>query len=416
MITLFFNLLIHLLIGYFSKGIIDSHYITISLIFTTSVIIIFLSFTKFNKLFIYLLLAYIFRVAIMIYDFYIPGSILHSGDDTENFFKTGVEISNNISLLFVDIYGGMYSKFIGVIFYLYGIDRLLVQFLNILFFIFSVIVIRKIIILLNIKNYKTLMIIIFFFPHSLIFSSILLRESLISFLIVVSFYFFLKWAKQQRYVYAFVCLMLVMLAALFHSGVIGLALGYIVGIIIITDDENKILLNNPKKIILLLVTLITLIFVMFSNNILDLPFLNKFQQYFESNETIYDITNINKGTTAYLSTVVIDTPLDFIVYSPVKLLYFIISPVPWEIKSLSTMIAFCLDGLFYLIFTLYIVKNYRFILKNPLLLSIFIGIIATYLIFSIGVSNAGTAMRHRFKLFYIIIIFVFLLHKRKKEI
>lgn len=415
MIALFLNFIIHIVIGFLTKGIIDSQYITISFIFTTSVIVLLLTLMNFEDLFIYILLAYTFRLVIMIYDLYNPGTILHSGDDTENFFKTGVEISNNLSLLFSDIYGGMYSKFIGIIFYLYGVDRLFIQFLNILFFVFSILLIRKIIILLSIENYKNLLVIILFFPHSLIFSSILHRESLISFLLIMSFYFFLKWVKQQNYIYASICLLIVMLAALFHSGVIGLAVGYSVGFIIIAESENKVLLNNQKKIILFFITLITLSLIVFKENILDLPFLNKFQQYLETNETIYDITNVNKGNTTYLSSLEIDTPLDLIIYSPLKLIYFIISPVPWEIKSLSTMLAFSLDGLFYLIIMLYIVKYYKVIIRNPLLLSIFIGIFTTYLIFSIGVSNAGTAIRHRFKLFNLIMLFIFLVYKKKKE-
>src|SRR5699024_839958 len=66
-----------------------------------------------------------------------------------------------------------------------------------------------------------------FFPHSIIFSSILLRESLISMLIVISLYFFIKWFKKGNFIYALISILFILLASALHSAVIGVVIGYI---------------------------------------------------------------------------------------------------------------------------------------------------------------------------------------------
>lgn len=415
MYLLIANTFVHLILGIFLNKIIDTHYLTTSFIFTSSLITLYLAFTKFNRFFITFIIAYIARLIIMFIDINKYMNILHSGDDTENFYKTGILISNNLELLKGEVYGGLYSKFIGFIFYIYGIDRVFVQYLNIIIFLLTILLMRKIVLLLQIKNYKIFFYILFFFPHSLIFSSILLREAIISLLVLLSFYYYIKWYKYRKTKLAFISCVVLMIAALFHSGVIGLLFGYLIGFLIVNENDKGLKLSKDKITILISMTIVFLLLFINQNSLLDLPFLNKFQHNLETNETVYDITNRQLGESAYLTSVVIASPLEILMYSPLKLIYFIISPVPWEISSLSELIAFFLDGLFYLIFMLIMVFNFKRIIKSPFLLSIIISIFTTWLIFSMGVSNAGTAMRHRFKTFYIVIFVCMLIINKRRE-
>lgn len=415
MYLLLTNTFVHLILGLFLNKIIDTHYLTTSFISTSSLIILYLAFTKFNRFFISFMLAYITRLIIMFIDINKYMNILHSGDDTENFYKTGILISNNLELLQGEVYGGIYSKFIGFIFYIYGIDRVFVQYLNIIIFILIILLMRKIVLLLQIKNYKFFFYILFFFPHSLIFSSILLREGIISLLVLLSFYYYIVWCKYRKTKFAFISCLVLMIAALFHSGVIGLLFGYLIGFLIVNENDKGLKLSKDKITIIISMTIVLLLIFINQNILLDLPFLNKFQHNLETNETVYDITNRQLGGSAYLTSIVIASPVEIIMYSPLKLTYFIISPVPWEISSFSELFAFLLDGLFYLIFILIIIFNFKRVMKSPFLLSVIIGMFTTWLIFSMGVSNAGTAMRHRFKTFYIVIVVCMLIINKRRE-
>ena len=64
-----------------------------------------------------------------------------------------------------------------------------------------------------------------------------------------------------------------------------------------------------------------------------------------------------------------------------------------------------MDSIIYLILIYYISINFKkYVSKSPLAISIFIMILIVSIIFGIGVANAGTAMRHRQKIFPIFII------------
>ena len=79
---------------------------------------------------------------------------------------------------------------------------------------------------------------------------------------------------------------------------------------------------------------------------------------------------------------------------------------PLEIKLIKTIshLIGLIDSFLYVILTIYIFKNWREIWANPItrvLIIIFIGYI---IIYGIGVGNVGTAIRHRSKFVFILIV------------
>ncbi|MHC0552857.1 hypothetical protein [Salinicoccus sp. CNSTN-B1] len=110
----------------------------------------------------------------------------------------------------------------------------------------------------------------------------------------------------------------------------------------------------------------------------------------------------------------INNIFQLIVFSPIKIIYFIASPMPWSVRNFSDLISFFLDALFYVFALIVFIRNIDVVKRRPILAIVLLGIAAGWLIFGLGISNAGTALRHRFKLFYLIIIAFALIGSKKK--
>lgn len=77
--------------------------------------------TKYKKDYIFIfVMAYFTRIATMLWDIYATHlfSLPHSGIDSERFFYYSSLVSNNMELLKGPIYGSIYTKFLGSIFYI----------------------------------------------------------------------------------------------------------------------------------------------------------------------------------------------------------------------------------------------------------------------------------------------------------
>src|SRR5699024_1929047 len=194
MIIIWLAALFYIVIGFLMQHYItDTTYLTFSFIIFTVIVLFFVLFINYTKFVFILFSGFILRVMILLIDLREGETIIpHSGDDSENFYKTGIEISMNTNLLNSEVYGGLYSKFLGILFHLYGDDRLFVQFLNIIITMTAILIVIQIFRMLDIPGHiqMILVLLLSFYPHSLIFSSILVRESMISITVVLSLYFF----------------------------------------------------------------------------------------------------------------------------------------------------------------------------------------------------------------------------------
>lgn len=395
----------------------DTFYLTIVFIILSIFIFMFTLLRKYTRFFFILLMSFIIRLSFLFINMYDVFQLPHSGDDTENFYKTGLLISEHTFLMNEEVYGGLYSKVLGVIFYLYGDDRLFVQFLNILIMMTAIIVTIEIFRKLNIpvKLQMFLVILMAFFPHSLIFSSILLRESLISLLITLSLYFFIKWFKGGKVLDSGLTIVFLVIAAAFHSAVISIIIGYAYGFIFYNPKTEQLNLSFKSLVPFTAFALIFIYVMIFPEIIQEWPLFNKFEQVWDENNNVYEIITASSGDMAYLTSIEINNVFELFIFAPIKVLYFITSPMPWSFRNLSDVLSFMLDGLFYLTVLILIIKRFNMIRKHPLLFILLLSIAAGWSVFGLGISNAGTAIRHRFKFFYIIIVFLSLLFTKKNK-
>lgn len=299
-----------------------------------------------------------------------------------------------------------YSKYvIGPLYSIIG-ERIpmFIGAVNIYMNILSNIIIYKILKLLNINHKIALrgMMITAFFPLSLFLRTSILRESLIVFCLVCSIYFLLKGVElnnKRLILYSFLYLLI---GSLFHSGCVFIVIGYLYILL-----KNKVLEFKYK---LLLFLFLIILFLIFKDKLL-LKLGN-----FDVKNVIRanNLASIRDSTTGYLKNLNTTSFLEIVVYLPLFLVYFLFSPFFFEVRNNHSFIVFIFNSsiIFYLLLktVVYWIKTKDLSIKERILIrGLLISFFSASIIFSIGTRNFGTAMRHRDKfLFILIIVYIFL--------
>lgn len=336
----------------------------------------------------------IFRLFLLLWDTYGRDVYMlpHSGSDSEGYFSSSVQVANGAT----DVYGGTFSVVMGHIFRFIGVSRLYGQFLIICFSIVAIHIADKIMRMLSISTRcrKRAMLILCLLPNFAILSSVFMRESIITMFVALSLLLFICWwngSGEWCFIGAFVA---VAVAAMFHSGVMGVAAGYIL-IRLLYDRKKRAFHLNLKSVIP--AVLAFGVFVFLYNNYADV-FFGKMQGV----ESISDVgSTAERGGSTYGSYVGnSDSILNMIIYTPIRIIMFQFSPFFWQFRGLSDIIAFCFGSTFYL----YIwIKTIAYIASKKekhrtLIIALAIIGFATSFVFAWGVTNTGTAIRHRDKM------------------
>ena len=344
------------------------------------------------------------QICILLFDNHIGNLLL--GDDSRTYEYTGWRLAcGEFPETTVN-----YSRY--VISPIYRILRyrfpLILGALNILLNILLNIKLYKILKLLNI-NYKTQLIgmnLLFLFPLSLILRTSILRECLIVFFLVNSFYYILLGIKFKQTECLIKCFIFLLLGSFFHSGCVFISLGYIY----ILLKNNMI---NSKYKVYLLILVILGVFIL--KDILLKKLANG------NLETVLKINNsirLRNANTGYLRDIRTNSALDVILYLPLFMVFFLFSPMVFEIKNVITLGVFLFNSsiYFYVSIKCWIwwtkIKKKLRKQERILLIGLFISFIVTVAVFSVGTRNFGTAMRHRDKIFFILIIMYMILKDR----
>lgn len=358
-----------------------------------------------SKLKFIFLSGFIARVVLMFWDLFARNIFIlpNSGADSEMFYNSALTISNDLSFL-GNTRGGIFSDIMGILFKFIGDQRIVGQYINVLFGLSTLILIYKILTLLAI-NYKTkyfVLMIASFFPNSIIMSAIFLREIIPTFLVTLSLLEFIKWFISGKSSNAALSIFFLGFASMFHSGVIGIIVGYFFGFLFFDRNHNK--LRFSVKTVGAFIIMILVIVLSF--NYLDDLILRKFRSV-EDLTDIYSTANKRLGGSAYLTGLTINNPIQLVVFGPIKSFFFLTAPLPMNWRGFMDVFSFFTDSLLYLIVLTRMILNKPRAYNNTnkiLIIIIFIIISSSSLIFGIGVGNAGTAIRHRHKLICLFLV------------
>lgn len=387
--------LINFLVLAFIKSF-NNNYITNLILFLNIVVNIVILLKSDNKYKIHIVLSYILRCIFMFFDFYGRNVFIlpHAGADTENFYNAGLLYMKSGSVIKEHFFGGLYSKFIGIILKVIGDNELFIQYINVTLAVLTIFLLIRILENLSIEDeIESIMIIILcYLPNNIIISSLTLRESWIIYLATLCILYYIKYIIYQHYFYLLISIISIMLSALFHSGMILILIPIL--IVEILKNKNKNLLINA---ILIIGTL--LVIYIYRDTI--------FSKFITQRDIILSKDSYgSEAGSRYLSSVYINSISDIIKYGWLKSIYFLASPTILYWRGISDILSFGLDSLVYIILSLRIIfvrtkvpEKYK-----QIYLTLIFSLIITVFTFGLGTSTAGTAIRHRNKLLVLLIV------------
>ena len=141
-------------------------------------------------------------------------------------------------------------------------------------------------------------------------------------------------------------------------------------------------------------------------------FLIKFQKM-EDITYVYNVASSARGGSVYLTNIQINNFRQLLLYAPIKMLYFLIVPLPQHWRSINDVIAFLLDGVVYLYFLIMLLRHRKLIAINPLTVGLLIMLGGCVFVFGVSISNAGTALRHRHKILPAFLVLFGLIRQNK---
>lgn len=344
--------------------------------------------------------SYILRVIALILD--LNGyNFAFTGRDTEFFYAAANGLTTR-----QHNYATLLQQFVAF----FGDNRIILEYINTIASTITLIVLHGNLKLLQIDNKtKTVCLaIIAFMPLNILLSAALLRESIMILLSTISIYFFIKWYQTGNFASFFLSCILVIGQSWLHSGSIAFLAGYLVAFILYKPSINKIAFHKKTFLYLIIALIIVLgFYTLFSNAVMS---------YFDRINTFEDIAAERKifGGSDYLTFIDGTTsPLLIILFTPLKLLYFFCSPMPWDCKSLAMILTFLLDSTIYAYLLLGLVKQKA--TNKTLRTLLLMALIPVSITYAWGTVNAGTAMRHREKLLPILVTAYAVSKKKEKK-
>lgn len=344
------------------------------------------------------LIGYFFRVALLFFDLYGRSIFVlpNSGADSEVFFRNAVSYAEGLS--YID---WPYVIVLGNIMRFLGKSRIFVQFLNLIYSVVTLHITHKILTELDLplRYHRNIMYVVAVIPNFAILSVILLRESAIIMLLAFSLLFFLRWWKYKSNKAFILAIAFSLFASWFHSGVVSAAIGY--AIIYVFYSRSRLRLRLSIKSIFLLLFFVSVFVFLF------VKYRDVFFVHLKNLASIDDIANTRVDGGSTYGNIVGDSSsfISMIIHTPLRMVYFLFSPFPWDWRGISDIIAFMFNSLFYfyvIIKALYFVMH-RNAANRSLAVSLLIVALAVLFVFSWGVSNTGAAIRHRDK---VIILYV----------
>jgi len=236
------------------------------------------------------------------------------------------------------------------------------------------------------------------FPQLCLHSALTLRETPVNLFLILAIISFIKYWKYSQGKELIWFVIYIIIASLFHSGVLFVFLGILI-LSLTASKQNK---NNfISRFLLPLIIIVSVILINYWG-----IGTQKFGGSIENISNQFQIRESMKtmGNSAYPSWMLITGGLSEFWKVPIRYIAFLFSPlIPFMVKNPKHIIGL-FDGILYLLLFYNIYKNRKLIKSNSAARGVLIMSLFLILVFSLGVSNVGTAIRHRAKIVPILII------------
>ncbi len=292
-----------------------------------------------------------------------------------------------------------YTILVTSIYYIFGYNPIFMMILNVLFGTLTIIVIyyigRE---LFNKRVGKWAAGIFAFWPSHIMFSAMNMRDSLAILLMSLFILKLLKWFKNFQFSDMFWLVLLFIGNTLIRSQN---------AVLLAAVAAPFIMYYLFKKTNPILKPLWFMVGIAGIVGGFGLVYALGYANEMNINYIISEMDYRSSGGSAYLTSLHYTSWVDVIKYLPVRLVYFVFSPFPWQVNSISQALS-GIEGVILMWFTFVILRKWKVIKKlatNKAMLWTFI-LFCLFGLMSNAVidSNSGTAMRHKLQFIYVIFI------------
>lgn len=297
----------------------------------------------------------------------------------------------------------LYTWFISVFYAVLDRSRLMMQAVNVLFGSLIILNVAGLARTLAGSNRAavTAAWLVALFPSLVFFSAVLLREVAVAYPLTLAMLLFARWYADRRPVQVVGALVAVAVSMAFHSGAGAVFLAG--GVWLVALWLREIVTGRFRHLgrnTVALVVGAAIIGVVLSSGF----GLDKFQ--YVSTGDLKELTraqeNYATGRAVYLEDLHPDSNLDLAWQTPIRLLYFLFAPFPWMLRGPADLIGF-VDSLFFLGLFREVWRARAVLAERRDILLVLGAFVALATTFAIGVSNYGTAHRHRNKMLPLLI-------------
>jgi hypothetical protein len=243
------------------------------------------------------------------------------------------------------------------------------------------------------------------FPTLLLHSAIMLREAYLTAFFAIGILYTVRWRRSISTGHFIMAQLFFGVTIFFHGAMIVANIALLFYAIIFF---GRVLLSRMHKdrnvlhYIFLIASYLT-VFAAFMASGINLPKVGNISEFFASDSAVESIlAGIGGGGertdagSAHPSWTIIRSNAEIIPKLPIRFVYSTFSPFPWDVSSPRHLIGL-LDSFLYLSMFFVIYKYRLEIKKRPEVLVIIFMCLICLIVFSLGVSNFGTSIRHRAK-------------------
>ena len=371
---------------------------------------------RYKKYSLPLIIGYLLRISLLYYDVYSSDSFhlpLVGGplsSDPYYFYQAAIGYSQGISTN----YGGFFPRVLGFIFRLTGASRLWAEFWVLLASLGTILVFIHIVEEIDVSQSSRIKgtYLISLLPNYAMMSAILRRETTITFFLSLSLLYFLRWVKGENKLKSIVlATSFALVASLFHGATGLIVAAYIFVMIIYSPKHNKFVLD-PKNLV---GAIVFMAFILFVYSRYGTVFFGKVESKLEAGVLA---STADKGGSSYARYVGdAKTPIRMLIFAIPRFLYFMFSPFPWQWRGASDIITFFMSSFVYLTIILHSIYCIRTLDREndnrKMIMVVLIITLLTAAVFSWGVTNTGTAVRHRDK-FIVMLSLLYVLNSEKR--
>ncbi len=236
------------------------------------------------------------------------------------------------------------------------------------------------------------------FPTLILYSALIFREAYIAFFLVVALYGVVGWARSGGGLSFGIAMLGFIGATFFHGGMI---VGAVVLLAIIALQAARRLLKaltyGRVRIVLLGFAFLALTGLgLFVSDAVDVPKIGTFSEAIDLERLVEKAQKSTRGSAGYPEWLVPQSPIDLAYVIPIRTVYLLFSPFPWEVQSATHLIG-VFDGVLYLALAFFLWRHWRAIWADPASRAIVLILAAYFVVFGIATGNFGTSMRHRAK-------------------